>query len=131
MSQRRMNPGMQAFNIGRTIAANSRHDTDKFDINAHIDRSLHYDENQKNIKKMLGIQTRDRGTEQLHQQAAERQRERARRKDSLRQTGPIQGALGHLMDSRRQAMRPGKRFSESGRRYYERRENRSDRGKLL
>lgn len=131
MAARKMAPGLQAFNIGRMIATHSRHDTDKFDTSAHLDRSLHYDENAANIRKQLGISTRNRGVEQLDQKKAELQRERARRKDSLRQTGPIQGALGHHMDGLIQAARPGKRFSESGRRYYERRENRSDRGKLL
>jgi hypothetical protein len=131
MAQRRMNPGMQAYGIGRMIATHSRHDTDKFDVGAHLDRSLHFDENSRNIKRMLGISDRDRGTEQLHQQAAERKREQVRRKDTLRQTGPLQGALGRLMDGHIQAMRPGKRISESGHRYYERRESRSDKGKLL
>ena len=61
-----MSAGMQAFNIGRMLAG-TRWDTDKFDISAHIDRSLRFDENRRNIAGMLGINIsgRDRGTEEL------------------------------------------------------------------
>lgn len=127
---RKMSAGMQAFNIGRMLAG-TRWDTDKFDISAHIDRSLRFDENRRNIAGMLGINIsgRDRGTEELQIKASEQARTRARRQaDPLWQTGRF---TNQERDRRYQAKRPGKRFSRNGRRYYERRENRSDRGKLL
>lgn len=49
------------------------------------------------------------------------------RSDPLRQTGHIETPLGHLMDLARGALPPGKRISEGGNVYYERRENQSDR----
>lgn len=127
---RKMSAGMQGYMIGRMLAG-TRHDTEQFDISAHIDRSLHYDENLRNIRSQLGISTRNRGMEQIQQRQAELQRERARRQDTNRQTGRIQSPAGRAMDAKLQAQRPGKRFSRNGNRYYERRENRSDRGKYL
>lgn len=127
---RKMNSKMQEFNIGRMLAG-TKWNHEQYDIHANLDRTLSYGENARNIRQQLGISTRNKGLEQLDQKKAEMQRERVRRKDTLRQTGPIQGALGHRLDALLQAQRPGKRFSENGLRYYERRENRSDRGKLL
>ena len=127
---RRMNAGMQAYGIGRMLA-NTRHDSEQFDISAHIDRSLHYDENVKNIQRQLGIQTRDRGIEHLQHQQVARAVEHQRRQDTNRQTGQIQNAHNRALDAMIQANRPGKRISSTGHRYYERRENRSDRGRLL
>ena len=127
---RRMPTRMQQFQIGVMLAGTS-HDSEMFDIRANIDRSLHLGENMANIRSQLGISTRNRGMEEMHQHSAEQQRERVRRQDTTRQTGRIQGSLGHHMDAMLQAMRPGRRISHSGHRYYERRENRSDRGRLL
>lgn len=127
---RKMPAGMQQYMIGRMLAG-TRWDSEQYDIHANIDRTLTYSENVQNIRQQLGIQTRQRGVEQLQQRAMERQREQVRRQDSTRQTGAIQTAQGRAMDAILQAQRPGKRFSRNGNRYYERRENRSDRGKLL
>lgn len=127
---RRMSAGMQVYNIGRMLAG-TRYDSEKYDIHANIDRTLTYSENAANIRMQLGITTRNRGMESIQQRQAELQRERIRRQDTTRQTGPIQTAQGRAMDARFQAHRPGKRYSRTGHRYYERRENRSDRGKLL
>jgi hypothetical protein len=127
---KKMSAGMQMWNIGRMLAG-TRHDTEMFDIKAHVDSTLHYGENCKNIMQQLGISTRNRGLEQMEQLQHERSREHARRQDTTRQTGRIQSEHNRLIDMRFQAMRPGKRKSRSGHRYYERRENRSDRGKLL
>jgi len=70
---RRMPTGMQTYQIG-VMLAGTRHDSEMFDISAHIDRSLHLGENLTNIRSQLGISTRNRGMEQLHQHTAERQR---------------------------------------------------------
>jgi hypothetical protein len=63
----------------------------------------------------------------IAQQNRDRKAERARRADPLRQTGRIETPMGRLMDLARIALPPGKRISKTGHRYYERRENRSDR----
>jgi hypothetical protein len=55
---RRMNFGMQGFNIGRMFA-NTKVNSEMFDIKAHLDRTLHYGENVKNIMNMHGIQNRN------------------------------------------------------------------------
>jgi N-methylhydantoinase B/oxoprolinase/acetone carboxylase alpha subunit len=121
---------MQQYQIG-VMLSGTRHDSEMFDIRANLDSSLHLGENLRNIRQQLGISTRNRGMEQMHQHSAEQQRERVRRKDTTRQTGRIQGTLGHHMDAMLQAQRPGKRISRTGHRYYERRENRSDKGRYL
>lgn len=124
---RRMNPGMQQWNIGRMLS-NTRWDSQVFDVYSHLDRSLHLGENMANIRQHLGISTRDRGSEMFEQRAAERARDRQRRSDPHYMTG----ISNQEIDRRFQAMRPGKRFSRTtARRYYERRENRADQGKLL
>jgi hypothetical protein len=122
---RRMSAGLQGYNIG-TILAGTRWDNQQFDIHAHIDRSLHYDENVKNIRGILGIQTRQRGVEAIHQHEQERQREHTRRLDTTRQTGQIQNAHNQALDAMLHALHPGRRMSATGHIYYERRENRSD-----
>ena len=128
---RRMNTALQNYQIGRMLAG-TRIDSEVFDVRAHIDSSLHFDENARNIRQHLGIgDGRDRGTEQLQHQQAARAAEHQRRLDTLRQTGRIQNAHNRELDRMFQAFRPGKRISASGHRYYERRENRSDRGRLL
>ena len=125
---RRMNAGLQNYVIGRMLA-NTRWDAEKFDISAHVDRSLRADENRRNIAGMLGVNIsgRDRGSEMIAQRRAEQARARAYRADPLYQVG----LSNELIDRRFQARRPGKRFSESGHRYYEPRANRTARGKLL
>jgi hypothetical protein len=69
--------------------------------------------------------------EQHQQRQHEQQRERVRRQDPDRLTGRWQNPHNIEIDMRFQAQRPGKRFSHSGHRYYERRSNRADRGRLL
>jgi hypothetical protein len=124
---RRMNNALQGFNIGRMLSSYSRFDTTQFDITAHLDRKLTYGENAANIRRLAGVgTTRNRALEQHNQLIRERQIEHARRQDALRQTGRIQNARNRELDRKREAQRPGKRFSEGGHRYYERRENRTD-----
>ncbi len=127
---RRMSAGMQAYGIGRMLAG-TRWSTEQYDIHAAIDRTLTFGENISNIKKQMGIQTRNRGMETIEQRKREQARERIHRQDTTRQTGRIQSERNREMDRKLQARRPGKRISADGHRYYERRENRSDRGKLL
>lgn len=125
-----MNPGLQEYDIGRMIA-NSIIDRELFDIHAHIDRSLHLSENRENIARQLGINQRNRGMEVFEQHRQEQHREHIRRQDTDRQTGRLQNAHNLALDRLYQAMRPGKRFSVEGHRYYERRANRTDKGRLL
>lgn len=122
---RRMSAGMQEYQIGRVLA-DAGIETEKFDIHAHVDRSLHLDENIRNIRAMHGISTRNRGMEEIHQKRDERTREHARRQNPDRQTGSIQTEAGREMDKLLMAHRPGKRKAADGSIYYERRENRSD-----
>lgn len=119
---RRMSTGMQIFNIGRSLSRNNRFDTEAFDIAAHLDRSLHYDENLKNIRRITGQSPRNRGMEAFHQASEERTRERQRRKNPMRQVGFSNEGMDRLLH----AHPPGKRRSANGRRYYEYRQNRSD-----
>jgi hypothetical protein len=118
---RRMSMGMQGFNIGRMLAG-TRIDSEVFDIKAHLDSTLSYTENRRNIQKIAGITTRNRGMEQFSRQNAERARERTRRQNPLRQVGFSNEALDRLL----YAQPPGRRISRTGRRYYEHRQNRSD-----
>lgn len=127
---RKMNMGFQEFNVGRMLA-DTKVDSEMVDIKAHLDSTLNYHENIENIRKQHGIQTRNYGMERMEQRHAERIRERNQRTDPHRQTEHIQNAHNREIDRMFQAMRPGKRFSRNHRRYYERRENRSDRGRLL
>ena len=124
---RKMSAALQTAGIGRMLAG-TKWNTEMFDVHSHIDRTLHFDENRRNIEGMLGIQRRDRGSEHLQIKASERARAR-----SYRQQNPDYqaGWSNQEIDRRYQADRPGKRHSRNGKRYYERRENRSDRGRWL
>ena len=122
---RKMNPSLQERMLSQMMS-NTRWGNGEVDVHAHMDRSLRLDENMANIRSQFGIQTRNRGMEHIHQQSDERKREQVRRQDTTRQSGPIQGALGHHMDALLHALPPGRRVSASGNVYYERRENRSD-----
>ena len=125
---RRMNPGMQSFNIGRMLSNVPKFDTEQFDIAAHLDRNLTYGENVKNIRRIAGVgDTRNRGVEIHELREHERHMEHIRRQDPDRLTGRIQNEHNREIDRHLHAMRPGKRFSASGHRYYERRENHADR----
>ena len=127
---RKMNVPMQEYNIGKMLA-NTKVQGEMFDIKAHLDRTLNYHENVANIRQQHGITTRNYGLEQHTQNLVERNRERQRRQDKDRQTGRWQNQHNIEIDRYFQAMRPGKRFSRNHRRYYERRANRSDKGRLL
>ena len=127
---RKMNTGLQTFNIGRMLAG-TKVNSEMVDISAHLDRTLNYRENRANIQKMNGITTRNFGLEQHQQRQAEQKRERVQRQDPDRLTGRIQNAHNREIDRMFQAQRPGKRHSRNGNTYYERRENRADHGRLL
>jgi hypothetical protein len=118
---RRMNSGMQAWGIGRMIAG-TRVNNEMFDISAHIDRTLSYGENRQNISSMLGINQRNRGLEEYNLDLIEHERARQRRAGGMRQT-----ERGLAQDLNLFAMKPGKRISKEGHRYYENRPNRCDR----
>ena len=118
---RRMNTGMQSFGIGRMLAG-TRIDTDVFDIRAHVDSSLHFDENLRNIQHMTGTSTRHRGREQHDLRQAEAMRERKRRSVKYYQVGLSNEAIDLL----RRAKAPGKRTSRTGHVYYEHRRSHSD-----
>jgi len=115
----RMNLGLQLFGIRRSLAR-AGIDPETFDTAAHIDRSLRYHENVRNIMGMHGKGRRQRDYSQ--EQEEERHRQRKARKNKLRQTG----VSNEVYDRRYAAKHPGKRRSRSDRRYYERRSNRSD-----
>jgi hypothetical protein len=119
----RMNAGLQGYNLNRMVSNTRWGD---IDIHAHMDRSLRLDENMKNIRKQFGIQTRQPGLELIEQRKHEQHREQIRRANPDRQTGRIQSAHNIQIDAMLTAMRPGKRFSNTGHRYYEYRANRSD-----
>ncbi len=121
---RKMNAGMQIWNLNRMIADGSRHSTDQVDVKSLFDSTLTLSENRRNISRQIGMTTRNYGLEQHTQREDERKRAKAQREDVLRQVGH---SWYPELDRARSAMRPGKRVSESGRRYYERRTNRSDR----
>jgi hypothetical protein len=118
-----MNKSMQMWNLNRMIADGSRHPTDTIDVRALLDTKLTLSENRKNIAKQIGITTRNYGLEQHTQREDERKRAKAQREDVLRQVGH---SFYPEIDRARSAMRPGKRFSKGGHRYYERRVNRCD-----
>jgi len=61
LTMRRMARGLQEYHIGRTLA-DTRWDSEQFDVKAHIDSSLHLGENLTNIRQGLGISTRNRGS---------------------------------------------------------------------
>jgi len=122
---RRMNYTLQERML-QQMMSNTRWGNE-VDIHSHMDRSLRLDENMRNIQQMHGIQKRNFGLEHLEQRRQEQHREHIRRQDTTRQTGPIQGMIGHHLDAMLHALLPGRRVSGSGRVYYERRENRSDR----
>jgi hypothetical protein len=127
---RKMNTGMQRYNLERMVNDTKHQDVD---IHSLMDRNLNYRENADNIRRVLGIQTRNYGVEQFQQRAAEQKRERKRRHDNPdRLTGRLQNEHNRELDRAIQAMPPGKRFArKSSHRYYERRENRADRGRWL
>jgi len=122
---KKMAPGMQIYGIGRMLAG-TKYNSEMFDISAHLDRTLTYGENRKNIQGMLGIQTRNKGMEHIHHQEAQRAAEHLRRQAVDRQTGQLQNEHNRLLDAMLHAHKPGKRISATGHVYYERRENRSD-----
>lgn len=123
-----MNFAMQLWNISKSLAG-SRVNSEMVDLHAQVDRRLTYGENLRNIQAQYGIQTRNYGIEQMEQRRHEQERNRQARADPFRQTGRIQTEAGRLMDMRFQAMPPGRRISDTGHLYYERRENRSDRSR--
>ena len=103
---RRMNKKMQEYGIGMMLAGRGI-ERDVFDVSAHLDRTLSYSENRRNISDMLGLGGTQRDYAGEHYD---------------RQTGFTNTEI----DRHLTALSPGKRKSNSGRTYYERRANRSD-----
>jgi hypothetical protein len=120
---RKMNQKMQLYNLSRMIASGSRHPTDTIDTRALMDSTLSLSENRKNISKQIGMTTRNYGMEQYNQREDDRKRTKIIRQDKTRQVGI---SWFPDIDKARTALPPGKRISKTGRRYYERRVNRSD-----
>ena len=73
----------------------------------------------------MGISTRNHGLEEHNRSQVEHERDRQRRNKER----PYQSWRGIEMDMRLGAMPPGRRISAQGNRYYERRNNRVDRGR--
>jgi hypothetical protein len=123
-----MNKRMQAFGIS-TMLSNHRAG-ENFDFHAHIDSRLTYGENRKNVQRLTGITTRNRGYEQFNQENIERAARQkvlaSRRENPYYQDRQYQTPLGIQMDMMRRALPPGRRVAASGKVYYERRSNRSD-----
>ncbi len=108
------NAGFQAFNIRRALAA-AGIDPEKFDVHAHMDRTLTMRENIANIRGMTrGGSRSTRDT---------RPRKRAHAGGEYWQRGRTHEAI----DKKRKAEIPGKRIRKGKKPYYERRKNRSDR----
>ena len=105
---------------------------DDYDILALMDSKFGYEENFKNVKANIGV---SKGTfrNQWEEVATERKRksgllqERRQSGDPLWQATSFHDRLNLEMDRRLQAQPPGRRISQiSGKRYYERRFNRTD-----
>ena len=110
---------------------------DDYDILALMDSKFGYEENFKNVKVNIGV---SKGTfrNQWEEVSSERKRksgllqERRQSGDPLWQATSFHDRLNLEMDRRLQAQPPGKRISQiSGKRYYERRKNRTDAGEWL
>jgi hypothetical protein len=146
---RRMPINLQMQRIKCDIV-NAGHEPDKFDVAAHIDSTLSYNENRKNIANICGYKIGDKqiGTSSrrggqmsnnlnsLLSQADEFNKAEKRRKATFKKMKPlsawqcdgfyIMDPAEKKQDSARMALRPGRRRSKSGKIYYERRRNRSD-----
>lgn len=119
---RKMAQGLQEQMIRRALVRGGV-DPEKFDVRAHMDRSLHLGENLRIARAHHGI-SGGRHRDYAAEAAEERARTRASRADPLRQVG----LSNEAMDRRFRALRPGKRRSSvTGKVYYERRANRTDR----
>lgn len=120
--------GLGIFNTRRMLSK-TKWDLEQIDTQALWDRSLTDRENRSNIASMYGIRSGpDTGSRRLGQQEQHRSFLQSFRSDPLYQVGFSNTEI----DRRFQAMPPGKRYSRgTGHKYYERRENRSDRGRLL
>lgn len=106
--------GFQSYNIRRSLAA-AGIDPEKFDVHAHLDRTLTMRENIRNIQGITrggSHSTRDTGP-----------KKRSPRGGEYRQYGRTNEAI----DKKRHAKIPGKRYPKGGKPYTERRKNRSDR----
>lgn len=96
-------------------------ETEKVDIEAYYDRSLTYHENVQNFQKQFGgfhksVPIRPAG-------AFLKRGRKSIREDEFYQRGHSHTDI----DKRKSAKLPGKRRSRTGKKYYERRKNRSDR----
>lgn len=116
MTRKRMNPGLQKWQIGRMLSG-TRVSSEVFDIHAHMDRSLHLDENIRNIRQLTG-----------QERPGYRQRYAPARRATRAESNPHYqvGTSNYESDRLRRAKIPGTRYGPSGR-YVERRKNRSDR----
>ena len=108
-----MNEELQIQMINRSLS-NAGIDPELFDTRAHIDSTLHADENLSNIKRMHGIGSRETYGH-----------ERTRQSDLNGEFYQI-GRTHTMLDEPRTAKLPGIRYTAWGTTDTERRKNRSD-----
>lgn len=120
---KRMNVGLQSRMI-REMMAGSRSELELFDVDAYIDPKLTLTENRRNIAKIHGISFG--GPKDYGRQS------RLLKSDTQGEFYQI-GKSKKSMDERRAVKPPGERYSKkTGKRYIERRKNRSDKpGRLV
>lgn len=112
---------IDVFNLKREIS-NTRNELEKFDVDAHIDRTLSYHENRQNIRSMFGMGYGS-DTRRAMSERAMRINKRRERDGEFYQVG----SSNYAFDERRSAQSPGFRRTGWGTSYVERRKNRSDR----
>jgi hypothetical protein len=118
----RANDEFQLYNM-RASLARAGIDPEKFDTHAHLDRTLTMSENRKNLEKMTGAGSHRHVTRHL-------QKEKDRHGGKLPKYRGFFDQVGKShteIDRKIKAKPPGDRTSRSGRKYTERRKNRSDR----
>ena len=121
MKIRHMNTKLQKAKIRGILAADDI-DMEMFDIDAHFDSSLNLTENIRNIKRISGVSS-SRKSVQRHTKPLTKRQKKSYQRGLFGQTGKSNTEI----DKHRKAKPPGERRSKSGRKYTERRKNRSDR----
>jgi hypothetical protein len=111
----------QIYNINRSLAR-AGIDPEKVDTSAHLDRTLSYSENRQNILRATGA---------AHSKSKKIALEKSKHKKTPRswKEGEFYqiGKSNTKSDELQRAKPPGQRRSKTGKRYTERRKNRSDR----
>lgn len=121
MKRKGTGTGKNAYKL-RQAPSSKGIDTELFDMSAHIDRSLSYQENKENLLRLSGA-SRESSVAK-HARKTRKTKSKAE-KDPFYQTKG--SGLNKTADKQRKAKLPGVRGSKSGKTYTERRPNRSDR----